>query len=224
MRFDENPIWKQIENFRFDFENYNGKFPEKLARTGNWGPDFTREVVEEYKKFLFLAATEIFTIIPPPTVDLAWKIHSENYPSSWKSLCTHVIQCKLKRKVPDSEDDIHSKIDSLYRETVIIYSNTFVTYPPADIWPPGDEWLYGYLIFPVPINGIPIKIKEAKIMLPLFIITGIVGLHLQSVWGVFGFWGAIAGSTIISRLINSFFGVKTKHPSPKDGMGDPVYE
>ncbi len=83
MQFKEYPAWKMIDAFLFDAPNSTEIFSHRLARYGNWTPEHTKLVIEEYKKFLFLCATKQFLIVPPKSVDLAWSLHMEYYPMSF---------------------------------------------------------------------------------------------------------------------------------------------
>ena len=44
MRFDKNPIWKQIDSFPYDAPNLIETFPVRLARKGKWTPSQVRHL------------------------------------------------------------------------------------------------------------------------------------------------------------------------------------
>lgn len=150
MRFDENPIWKQIDKFPFDAPNLIETFPARLARKGKWTPEFTDEVIKEYKKFLFLIATAKCILIPPPAIDLAWKLHIDYYPKSWNEICGLALPLSLRRVVPDSDDNSMPKWDiAHYEHTLELYSQTFHSWPLIEIWPVPQEWFNPDIILPV---------------------------------------------------------------------------
>lgn len=169
MRFEENPIWDQLKNYQFDSPDPTETFSERLARKGGWTKEFTREVIEEYRKFLFLIATEKCILIPSPSVDLAWCIHTEHYYFHWNKLRLEILKCDVQRFVPDSEDNNTSWNAKQYQRTLQLYSWHFQTYPLAVLWPTSDEWFNPRLKLWFKING-----KTATLQFNYVMVTGFI--------------------------------------------------
>src|SRR5688500_16905963 len=50
-------------------------FEPRLRRENGWSAGFARRAIEEYRKFLFLAATARHPVSPPDVVDQVWHLH-----------------------------------------------------------------------------------------------------------------------------------------------------
>lgn len=147
MNCKENPVWQRLENFSFENPDNPVRFHEKLARRGKWTPEFTTEVIEDYRRFLFLIATTREILIPPPPVDLAWNININYYKSSWNALLKDILPMNVKRKIPDSEDNEEPQWDiDHYNRTLELYKQAFHTWPDASIWPDPHEWFYPKIV------------------------------------------------------------------------------
>lgn len=182
MRFDENPIWKQIDSFPFDAPNLIENFPARLTRKGKWTPEFTDEVIKEYKKFLFLIATAKCILIPPPAIDLAWKLHIDYYPKSWNEICGKVLPLGLHRVVPDSEDSSMPKWDiAHYEHTLELYSQTFHSWPSIEIWPVPREWFNPDILLPVKMIKRTLKIPARFVTWSLILAIFLLPFHYHSI-------------------------------------------
>lgn len=141
MQYKEYPVWKFISNFPFDAPNAIETFPDRLARSGEWSTEHCHTVIEEYKKFLFLCATKEYQMVPPRSVDLAWSLHMEYYPTSWKSLqkfipAKHIARSKIfNRSEPDDEELFFNH----YLATKDCYIEIFGERPPVTVWGMYDE-------------------------------------------------------------------------------------
>ncbi|MBO9636348.1 MAG: hypothetical protein J7578_24815 [Chitinophagaceae bacterium] len=143
MNYKENPIWKKLESCSFDSQGSTVRFHEMLARRGKWSTDFTTEVIEDYRKFLFLAATTKEILIPPPAVDLAWDINIHYFKSDWNELSKDIQLLKLRRIIPDSEDNKEPQWSyDNYNRTLELYHNIFHSWPDGRIWPTPREWFH----------------------------------------------------------------------------------
>lgn len=219
MRFNENPIWKQLENFTFNASNQLENYTKKLAQRAKWTTPFTNEVIEEYKKFLFLAATEKCILVPPPPVDLAWKMHIEYFPLSWKNICSQILGIKLKRANPPKENDDDPPFPRTvyYNQTLKIYSRVFHTWPSATLWPTSEEWFKTNITLPLKRNSRPVILKLKNLII-IFILTAfIISIVFNNPW-------IPTGMIIMTFLINTRSGFNNKYNYIWDDMGYTDYE
>ena len=75
-------LWRRLEQFQLDSAGAALPFSARLARENNWTAGYTRRVIEEYKRFGFLAVAAGHPVSPSEDVDQAWHLHltySENY-------------------------------------------------------------------------------------------------------------------------------------------------
>lgn len=68
-------LWKEIEKFDFDFPLSEYGFSTRLAFENEWTEFFTQKAIEEYKKFMYLAATSNQMVSPSEIVDIVWHQH-----------------------------------------------------------------------------------------------------------------------------------------------------
>ena len=140
MTSHNHPLWHRLSQFCLDEPGIPLPFSQRLAREQGWSPDFTTRVIEEYKKFLFLAGSGQGPVTPSKAVDQAWHLHLTYSRSYWDHLCGEVLQRPLHHDPTQGGPDDSDKHARQYQETLARYTNTFGTPPPEDIWtPPGDS-------------------------------------------------------------------------------------
>src|SRR5438067_11295839 len=66
-------------------------FAARLARENGWPRPYAERVVEEYKRFVFLAVTSGIIVCPAEDVDAAWHLHLTYTRSYWKRFCGEVL-------------------------------------------------------------------------------------------------------------------------------------
>lgn len=151
MELQQYTVWKLIDEFSFDEFEGGERFSHKLARTGNWTPGYTKDVIDEYKRFLFLCATQTEVLAPPIFVDMAWMMHIEEYPESFRQLTLLIPHHLIKRSnvlIPTFRQrymtDNGPWFFNNYINTQKIYDKNFGTWPPANVWGSYEEEMYDY--------------------------------------------------------------------------------
>ena len=94
------------------------RFEQVLAEEQGWRVDFARRVSEEYRRFLYLAASAGFEVTPSRTVDEAWHLHltTPHYGRMpWR------IEHRPATGEP-GEEDRHRR---QYEETLALYEKLF---------------------------------------------------------------------------------------------------
>ena len=66
-------------------------FEQRLARENGWRAEFAAHVIEEYKRFCFLAVTGTEAFTPSDQVDQAWLLHLTYSRDYWERFCPEVI-------------------------------------------------------------------------------------------------------------------------------------
>ncbi|HEY1190064.1 MAG TPA: TIGR04222 domain-containing membrane protein [Gemmata sp.] len=112
-------------------------FVARLAREHGWAPSFAERVVEEYKRFLFLAATTGFLVCPSEDVDAAWHLHLTYTKSYWQRFCGELIGRPLHHEPTKGGPAEGEKHLLMYAATLTAYGEAFGHPPPEDIWPSG---------------------------------------------------------------------------------------
>ena len=75
MDYTSDPIWLRIDGLIFDDNSHPLTFSKRLARENRWAHWFALDVMEEYKKFLYLMAVSDHPVTPSIEVDQVWHLH-----------------------------------------------------------------------------------------------------------------------------------------------------
>lgn len=110
-------------------------FAQRLARDNGWSTAFAQRVVDEYKRFVFLAMEAGHPVTPSDEVDQAWHLHLVYTRSYWEDLCTAVLGRPLHHGPTKGGRDEDDKFEDWYARTLESYTRFFGHKPPADIWP-----------------------------------------------------------------------------------------
>ena len=69
MTKNEQNLWNKINDFQFDKPNIRLTFSQRLARENGFSESFAKQIVEEYKKYLFLCCVSEQPVTPSNYVD-----------------------------------------------------------------------------------------------------------------------------------------------------------
>lgn len=100
----EKPLWDKVQNFTFENLEDEYDFTTRLAYENNWTEYFTKQAIEEYKKFMYLAAISNQMVSPSEIIDTVWHQHLI-YTTSYKQFC--VVLNKNIEHIPST----HNKQD-----------------------------------------------------------------------------------------------------------------
>lgn len=110
-------------------------FAARLARENGWSLDYSKRVVDEYKRFLFLTAACGHPCTPSDQVDQAWHLHLSYTDSYWNRLCSQVIGIQIHHNPTEGGEEENDKFDEWYNRTLETYREVFGENAPSDIWP-----------------------------------------------------------------------------------------
>jgi hypothetical protein len=79
-------LYERILAFSLDKPDAQLTFSKRLARDNGWKLEYTQRVIEEYKKFAFLAVTAGHPITPSDQIDQVWHLHLSYTRSYWEEL------------------------------------------------------------------------------------------------------------------------------------------
>lgn len=180
MNFNESPLWYLIIKFPFDATHPVETFPQRLARTGNWSPEYTLEVIEEYKRFLYLCATSKVVVAPPSAVDMAWTIHMDFYQEKFQALYEFIPQHKLHRKQffvrKYSNQFWLTGTDWFfkhYRLSEKHYLRIFGEWPPSNIWLREEKELHENRTTTVNLGNLLIFDIDVRFICIFLFVTGL---------------------------------------------------
>jgi hypothetical protein len=133
-----DPLWSRIKAFSVDDPDAKLPFSQRLARENGWSRHYACRVVEEYKRFCYLAMTAGHPVTPSDEVDQAWHLHLLYTRSYWNDFCAVVLRRPFHHGPTRGGPDESAKYHDWYKRTLSSYRRVFRAEPPADIWPVVD--------------------------------------------------------------------------------------
>lgn len=120
--------WSKIHNFKFP-----PLFFEILCHRQQWDMAFAIEVVEEYKKFMYLATYSKVT--PSIAIDEVWHLHIQ-WTSLYAEFCQDIFDYDFCHHSPEFVIPANgvSSFHHQYYETLKHYYWEFDCHPPSNIW------------------------------------------------------------------------------------------
>ena len=129
----------RLESFEIDEPGIAFPFSARLARENGWSRNFARRVVDEYKRFVWLAMRAGHPVTPSEEVDEAWHLHLCYTRSYWDRMCGGILGKPLHHGPTEGGKTEDEKFAGWYARTLESYRAHFGEEPPADVWPPVER-------------------------------------------------------------------------------------
>ncbi|HEV3003430.1 MAG TPA: TIGR04222 domain-containing membrane protein, partial [Pirellulales bacterium] len=139
MTHDQHELYRRILSFELDEPNAQLPLSLRLARKNGWTVAFARRVIDEYKRFAFLAVAAGHAVCPSHDVDEAWHLHLTYTRSYWRQFCPNVLGMPLHHQPTQGGPAELAKHVAMYEQTLASYRKLIAAEPPADIWPGAHE-------------------------------------------------------------------------------------
>ena len=139
MTKEQKLLWEKILNFKIDDENSDFNFSKRLAKENNWSVEYSKRVIEEYKKFIFLCCITKTGVTPSDQVDQAWHLHLTYTKSYWIDFCKNTLEKEIHHNPTNGGETEAIKFDNFYTKTKEDYKIVFNTEPPIEIWPSNEN-------------------------------------------------------------------------------------
>src|SRR3954462_14964823 len=130
---DRADLLARIRAFDIDGGDAALPFAARLARANGWCPPHADRVVEEYKRFVFLAVTGTSPVCPSEDVDAAWHLHLTYSRSYWQRFCAEGLGRPLHHDPTRGGPAEGAKHLAMYAETLTAYRDEFGRAAPADV-------------------------------------------------------------------------------------------
>ena len=130
-----DPLWHRLEAFELDELDADLTFTGRLARDNGWTHDYARRVIDEYKRFCYLAIRAGHEVTPSDQVDQAWHLHLSYSRNYWQEFCPRILRTDLHHGPTRGGEAEAEKYYDWYKETLASYERLSGEPPPADIWP-----------------------------------------------------------------------------------------
>ncbi len=132
----QEELWKKVQAFHFDEGEPHLSFKDRLRRENQWNETYTKRVIEEYRRFLFLLLESGINCTPSGQVDKVWHLHLIYTRSYWEKFCREIAGRSVHHVPTTGGVDESSKFARQYERTLQKYTEFFGERPPQDIWPP----------------------------------------------------------------------------------------
>ena len=139
--YHDHPIWVALTHYTIGPEAAALTFADRLARENGWSAAKAARVVDEYKRFCFLAATAGHEVTPSDAVDQAWHLHLTYSRDYWERFCPEVLGRALHHGPTAGGAEARHRYFEQYAETLKSYEDTFGEGAPADLWPKASQRL-----------------------------------------------------------------------------------
>jgi hypothetical protein len=132
-----SPLWQRLAAMRIEAEGAALTFAARLARENGWSGRHAAAVVEEYRRFLYLAATA-GPVTPSEDVDQAWHLHLSYTRHYWDELCGRIIGMPLHHDPTEGGAGQRAHYHRQYEQTLARYRTIFGAPPPRQVWPDAE--------------------------------------------------------------------------------------
>jgi hypothetical protein len=127
-------IIRGMERFSLDAEGAARPFSKKLQAQQGWTEEFTARAIDEYKRFMVLAAVSSNEVTPSKIVDEVWHLHLQYSRSYRDEMCKQILGKHIDHNPGDGADGENSHYSDQYLKTLLLYMTVFGEKPPSDIW------------------------------------------------------------------------------------------
>ncbi len=192
-----NERWEKIQKAPLISPADDELFIRKLARQNGWSRSFAERSIQEYRRFLFLAAESGHSVSPPDAVDQVWHLHLTYTHAYWKVFCPEVLGQALHHWPRQGGKTEAAKFHDWYEQTLESYRQWFGN-EPTDVWPDAGRKaredrqvhrrvdLGRYWLIPKPLNLLA-RARIALLTIPLLVALGCSSLPVQPPdWNVDG--------------------------------------
>ncbi len=134
----QHATWRRLATYPLPSGGKALPFTHRLARDNQWTLAYAERVVDEYRKFCFLACHSGHPVTPSDEVDQVWHLHLLYSQDYHERFCDEVLMQPLHHGPTAGGADEDRKYCNWYAKTLASYRRWFGA-PPSDIWPAAAE-------------------------------------------------------------------------------------
>jgi hypothetical protein len=135
----QDELWQRIAAHTIGPADASLSFAARLARENRWTAAHAERVIEEYRRFCYLAMTAGHEVTPSDAVDQAWHLHLTYSRDYWQVFCPRVLGGDLHHGPTRGGGKERERFYHQYAATLAAYETVFGEAPPRDIWPPANR-------------------------------------------------------------------------------------
>ena len=130
----DHPVWRALSCYSVGPADAKLSFAQRLARENGWSLPHAERVIEEYRRFCFLAVTAGHEVTPSDAVDQVWHLHLTYSRDYWERICPEILGCSLHHGPTAGGHAERGRYFAQYAATLKSYEAVFGS-APADLWP-----------------------------------------------------------------------------------------
>ena len=96
----DDSLWQRIAAHHIGPPDAALSFARRLARENRWSLAYAERVIEEYRRFCYLAMTAGHEVTPSDQVDQAWHLHLTYSRDYWERFCPEVLVARCTTARP----------------------------------------------------------------------------------------------------------------------------
>ena len=135
MRAQSTELWPKLTGYEIGPADASLTFADRLARENRWSATYAARVIEEYKRFCWLAVHAGHAVTPSDAVDQAWHLHLTYSRDYWERFCPNILGTSLHHGPTAGGETERARYYDQYAQTLASYETGFSEAAPADIWP-----------------------------------------------------------------------------------------
>lgn len=178
----DHPVWQRLELYSIGPNDAVLSFAQRLARESGWSAQHAERVLNEYKRFCFLAMTAGHEVTPSDAVDQAWHLHLTYTRDYWERFCPEILGRPLHHGPTAGGNAERHRFFEQYAKTLKAYEAAFGELPPADLWPDAQRRL---LVDP---RARRVNPRDVVILPRRWLVLGFLGLAAAMVGGALLAW------------------------------------
>jgi hypothetical protein len=125
---------QKMQTFSIDGQATGRTFSAKLQDQQGWSHQFTHRAIEEYKRFMVLAAVSAVEVTPSQIVDEVWHLHLQYTRNYRDEMCGKILGKHIDHNPGNGVETEEARFSSQYLNTLLLYASVFGEAPPKDIW------------------------------------------------------------------------------------------
>jgi hypothetical protein len=133
--YPDHPVWIALSRYTIGPNDAALSFAQRLARENGWNVAHAVRVLQEYRRFCFLAVVARHTVTPSDAVDQAWHLHLAYSRDYWDRFCPEVLGRPFHHGPTAGGSAEQARYFAQYADTLKSYEAVFGESPPPDLWP-----------------------------------------------------------------------------------------
>lgn len=127
-------LWKRIDGHPLIDRTgaADTELEKSLETQENWERSYAAQVIQEYKRFLYLSRVSPSQATPSEIIDIVWHLHMQDS-AAYLGYCAAVFG-ELHHHEPCAGDEEMPRYQQQYEATLALYAKEFGSDPPEDIW------------------------------------------------------------------------------------------